>query len=233
MTESVSSSANVQHFFDGIASTYDSEVLGRGWAGNLILRSALDRLPERPHRVLDLGSGTGLTVDAIIEAVDPEYVTAVDFSDAMLAELRERLDNRPGLQTISVSVEEYISEKREPSPDLVTMIGVLSFVSNHQFVLQGIAHQLRPNGWMMLTYDPIRSDHPIQWQKREVYDNNGRPFPVHRYHAAEIADAVSQSGLIVISDTEFQSQLSGDTSLRTQFVVAQKCNTPWPTASDA
>ncbi len=126
MAESAPSASNLQRFYDSdrVASSYDSEVLGNGWAGNLVLKAALERLPERPRRVLDLGAGTGLTAAAIIEAIDPEYLTAVDFSGAMLARLRERLGNRPGLQTITTSIEEYVSKNRDPAFDLVTMVGV-------------------------------------------------------------------------------------------------------------
>ncbi len=95
-------------------------------------------------------------------------------------------------------------------------------VSDHQLVLEGIARQLRPNGWAIFTYDPVRRDQPVQCKEQEVVDNNGMPFLLHRHFPTEMAAAISQAGLLVITDTESQSQPLGDTSIRTQLVVAQQ-----------
>ncbi|MEV5574271.1 class I SAM-dependent methyltransferase [Spirillospora sp. NPDC052269] len=73
------------------------------------VRWALDRLPGRPARVLDLGAGTGkLTGVLLAEGIPAGAITAVEPDPAMLAELRRE---HPGVTAIEGTAEEI------PLPD--------------------------------------------------------------------------------------------------------------------
>lgn len=73
------------------------------------VRWALDRLPGRPARVLDLAAGTGKLTGVLLEAGIPaEAITAVEPDPAMLAELR---GEHPGVAAIEGAAEEI------PLPD--------------------------------------------------------------------------------------------------------------------
>ncbi|WP_026410929.1 class I SAM-dependent methyltransferase [Actinomadura oligospora] len=73
------------------------------------VRWALDRLPGRPARVLDLGAGTGKLTGVLLEAGIPaEAITAVEPDAAMLAELRRA---HPGVTALQGTAEEI------PLPD--------------------------------------------------------------------------------------------------------------------
>ena len=60
----------------------------------------LEWLPEKPARVLDLGSGNG-RLTALVTLARPEAeAVAVDFSDTMLGELRSRFDGDPRVTVV-------------------------------------------------------------------------------------------------------------------------------------
>ncbi|UUX51065.1 class I SAM-dependent methyltransferase [Nisaea acidiphila] len=61
-----------------------------------IHRTIIDRLPPadgvEPLRILDLGPGTGLLAERILAADDTAELTLIDMSDAVIADVRERLE---------------------------------------------------------------------------------------------------------------------------------------------
>ncbi|MCB1865748.1 MAG: malonyl-ACP O-methyltransferase BioC [Chromatiales bacterium] len=76
--------------FDHAATSYDAAaVVQREVGRRLIERLALMR--ARPARVLDLGSGTGETTEALAAALPGARITELDFAPAMLARARSRV----------------------------------------------------------------------------------------------------------------------------------------------
>jgi SAM-dependent methyltransferase len=71
--------------------------LAAGWEARLgpealiPLEAALERLPSPPHRVLDLGTGTGKAARAVAKRFPQAEVVGVDLSPAMIEEARKVL----------------------------------------------------------------------------------------------------------------------------------------------
>lgn len=80
-------------------------------------------LPDRVHTLLDLGCGTGLELDRILQKRPGLAVTGVDLSEAMLEQLRSK---HPGVHTVC---GDYFRE--ELGEDLYD--AVVSFESLHHF----------------------------------------------------------------------------------------------------
>ena len=81
----------VKEIWEAGAALYD-----RIYAGNVPYHRSheviVDLLPKgHPVRVLDLGAGTGLLAERILDALPDGVVTCLDFSPAMIAEARRRL----------------------------------------------------------------------------------------------------------------------------------------------
>jgi ubiquinone/menaquinone biosynthesis C-methylase UbiE len=57
------------------------------------VEAALDRLPERPRRVLDLGTGTGAVAHLVAGRFPEAEVVGVDISERMIDEARRRTDS--------------------------------------------------------------------------------------------------------------------------------------------
>jgi SAM-dependent methyltransferase len=73
--------------FDRLAASWDAM---RREDAFVSLGRALDALPERPRRVLDLGTGTGLAAFLVARRFSEAEVVGVDVAEGMLAEARER-----------------------------------------------------------------------------------------------------------------------------------------------
>lgn len=76
-------------FFDKLAPTWDeNEVLSTPDK----VRFVLDYIDLKPgHKVLDLGTGTGVLIPYIAERIGPEgKITAVDYSEGMLSRAKEK-----------------------------------------------------------------------------------------------------------------------------------------------
>jgi SAM-dependent methyltransferase len=104
----LSTLSEVEHFFDQVASNYDRIVGGNGWPANDILRQELDKIRGIDY-ALDLGAGTGLSVETILAAAVPRCVVAVDVSSEMLEQLRRRCSQHPELLITRAAVDRFLT----------------------------------------------------------------------------------------------------------------------------
>jgi ubiquinone/menaquinone biosynthesis C-methylase UbiE len=80
----------MQRQFDRIAPVWDSTRSPDAFAP---LDAALERLPDRPRNVLDLGTGTGAAARLAAERFADAQVVGVDLSARMVDEARSRTDS--------------------------------------------------------------------------------------------------------------------------------------------
>jgi ubiquinone/menaquinone biosynthesis C-methylase UbiE len=98
---------HIEQGFDQLAPAYDDLIASKGWPANSLLREGLDQLGCQPRSVLDLGAGTGATIDAILACTQPELIVAVDVSGSMLEQLKKRHANDSRLVIAGVAIEQY------------------------------------------------------------------------------------------------------------------------------
>lgn len=86
----------------------------------------LEWIPDRPARVLDLGSGDGRLLAIVLQARGPERAVALEFSPAMLDRLRARFAG-------SVDVSAVAHDMDMPLPDTLGTFDVVvsSFAIHH------------------------------------------------------------------------------------------------------
>lgn len=68
----------------------------------------LEELPTRVERVLDLGSGNGRLLDAVLHARPGARGVALDFSPLMLGELRARFPDRDRVQIVEHDLDDVL-----------------------------------------------------------------------------------------------------------------------------
>jgi SAM-dependent methyltransferase len=78
----------LQTQFDRLASVWEDRI---GPEGLIPLDAALERLPEPPRKVLDLGTGTGKAARLVARQFAQADVTGVDLSPKMIAEANRLL----------------------------------------------------------------------------------------------------------------------------------------------
>ncbi len=107
----------------------------------------LEWIPNRPARVLDLGSGDGRLLSLVVNACAPAEAVALDFSPAMLDRLRDRFSASPGVSVTAHDLDEPLPQ------DLGTFDVIVSSFAIHHLtharkrgLYEEVYTRLRPGG---------------------------------------------------------------------------------------
>jgi SAM-dependent methyltransferase len=79
----------VRRFFDSVAVGWDERVRSDSAEYLMPLRDALDRLPARPARILDIGTGTGAAALELADRYPDAEVIGIDVSAEMVKAVRK------------------------------------------------------------------------------------------------------------------------------------------------
>jgi cyclopropane fatty-acyl-phospholipid synthase-like methyltransferase len=204
---------------DVLASMYDRATAAENWSVNGLLAANLTgELATHIHSALDLGAGTGQTVAAIIDVVQPERIVAVDASASMLVELRNKFPE-PVVQTEQTLIEEYAGRTSETF-DLVTAMGSMEFVGELPNTLGKIAALLNSGGSLLFTYIP-RADNGQSERTFEV-PSFSAAFTEFYWPSTEIENSLTSNGLVITHTDSFAAYQRGDETVTYNFIHAQK-----------
>src|SRR5258708_5056751 len=150
------SSGSEMLFWDALASGYDERLTAREWSVPTLVASFLAELESRPESVLDLGTGTGNTLDAIFAHTRPRRVVGVDSSIRMLQRAQERYPEEERLTLVNASIPTYL-EDTTGNFDLVTCLETVHHFPNPERIINGVAKLLNPGGYFVFTHDLIQN----------------------------------------------------------------------------
>jgi len=103
------------------------------------------------QNILDVGTGTGVLIPYIIQAVGPEgTVTAVDYSEKMVQVCKIKHSH---LKNVNVEVKN-IEEDAFPTEsfDAVICFGIFPHLENKEKALRNINHTLKPSGKLVIAH---------------------------------------------------------------------------------
>jgi len=129
----------MQRQFDRIAPRWDSI---RGPDSLAPLAAALDKLPENPRHVLDLGTGTGAAARLAAERYPDAEIVGVDLAERMVEEARRQTDSE------RVTYRQADAEKLpfdEAAFDLVVLSNMIPFFAE-------LARVVMPRGHVALAF---------------------------------------------------------------------------------
>lgn len=134
----------------------------------------LELLPERLGRVLDVGCGPGVMVDAVLARGG--RFDGLDLSPEMVSEAHTRFGSRPGVEVRQGTVEAI--DAPDASYDQVLCMGVLEYLTTPDRALLEIARVLRPGGMAIVTvpkrWHVDRLTLPLTWPARALVRLLGR-----------------------------------------------------------
>ena len=136
--------------YDAIAADYDAQVAGDGWM-RAVLHEHYFRLFCSGQRVLDVGCGTG--IDSIALAARGVSVVAVDFSPAMIGQLRAKLSTTGFSDRVDarvLRVQDLASLKGETFDGLISAFAGLSTLPELSQFATDAARLIRPGGHLVL-----------------------------------------------------------------------------------
>lgn len=119
--------------------------------------AAIQALPfdrEDPVHFLDLGAGTGLLSEMVLESFPQSTVTLIDASDAMLGRARERLVNHDG-RTRFVTADYRAFEADSPFDAIVSALSIHHFAGRAKARLFARAWNLLRPGGMFVNADQV------------------------------------------------------------------------------
>lgn len=211
-----------QRFYDLVAPQYDHITRRDSYAHDLAPFLASHASAIR--RVLDVGAGTGKTIESLFGVVRPERVVAVDVSAPMLHELAKKY---PQVEIVHGDILAYIAT--EPKPfDLITAFSVLELLCDFEPVIDALAHKLNPGGLFIFTYEPILPQRPTQASAETTYWSlPDAPYTMFRRHPESVIAMLEHNGLRTLRHEPIpRAYRRDDGSVELRFVAAQAPSRP-------
>jgi tRNA (cmo5U34)-methyltransferase len=107
----------------------------------------LEWIPNRPSRVLDLGSGDGRLLSLVVTACAPTCAVALDFSPAMLDRLRDRFSSTAGVTVVAHDLDEPLPEGLGTFDVIVSSFAIRHLTHTRKRELYAEVYtRLRPGG---------------------------------------------------------------------------------------
>jgi predicted TPR repeat methyltransferase len=158
----------VQSLFDDYATDFQEHLLGSlRYQGHRQLTEPLLRAGQRYKVAVDLGCGTGLCGEQLLQLVD--HIDGVDLSGAMLEQARARGIYR---QLEQGELNTFLNARQEPA-DLFIAADVFSYVGDIDKCFGEVRRLLRPGGCFAFTVEQLAGDGDFALQ------------PCLRYHHSE------------------------------------------------
>jgi predicted TPR repeat methyltransferase len=143
-----------RRYFDAQADSYDEYTGNGAWSANQYLAGVLETLVADGIEVrtaLDLGAGTGQTLEVVRATFPQARLSATDLSAAMLQRAARKV---PEARFVVADLSSYIAGLTE-SFDLVTAVGCLELVDDLTSVLPKLMQHVNPGGHLALTFEPL------------------------------------------------------------------------------
>jgi ubiquinone/menaquinone biosynthesis C-methylase UbiE len=167
----------------------------------------LELLPERLGRVLDVGCGPGVMVEAVLERGGT--FVGVDLAPEMIREARERFSARPEVSFQLGNVESL--DEPAASFNQVLCMAVIEYLESPDRALAEIARVLRPGGIAVVTVPKrvhidsltIATTAPVRAVARMLGAGSADRLPRLRLQPDELDDAARRAGLIPDSGAQY------------------------------
>ena len=139
-----------QKFFNKSAATWDRRFQTKELLD--FLENLISDLNLRPgDYILDVGTGTGILIPFLLEAVGPTgYVTAVDYAEKMVELCREKFSSFSNFNVFVQQAEEL--QFGSESFDAITCFGLFPHLENKGEALRQMNRVLKPGGRLIIVH---------------------------------------------------------------------------------
>jgi len=210
----------LKNYYNAVSDLYDGKSTPEQWPVNIHILDALKTYPQQPSTLLDLGAGTGLTIDAVMQSVQLTKVVAVDVADQML-DILEQKHPELNVECVQDSVEHFMTTDTRQF-DLITAIGILDFPADLPTIVSQLGDHLTPSGLALFNYVIPQKE----GQAEMIYPSRAVPgtlMQVHCWKTEEINAHLQQWGEILIDKEVPGHTPSPDIGrMRFHFVAVRK-----------
>ena len=210
-------------YFDIIAHAYDQATSEPGaWTPPDIVYENIKQYLSEESNVLDIGVGTGLSIDKVYKNTIFNLIVGVDVSKKMIELCSDKYPKATLLQIKSLS---EISSF-DINFGVVICSGTLEFIDDIDALFCHVRKVQQPNDIFAFTYEPIVAFHIFQKDSKSLTVPNKESslyiedFYTYRYHSHDINRILKENGYSVIKDVEFVSYKKGEHNIIYHAVVA-------------
>lgn len=195
----------VEKYYDKLAPIYDQATAEQGaWTPPQYIAKELKAVGKKYDKALIVGVGTGQDIETL-DLIGVAKIEAVDVSGKMLA--------IAGLKFPKVSFRQgdfmLLEDFEEHSYDLIVCSGTLEFVAEFAGFFKKCSKLLKKGGDLIITYEPIISNHKIQQEKSselgsEISKDWGiSGFVTYRHSSEEFLAVFQEAGFVLQKTFKF------------------------------
>jgi len=194
-----------QTYYNLLAGKYDQATENEWHAPNEIER--LIDLSQQPFKkILDIGIGTGQSIDKLYKKNDFDLIEGIDVSQAMLEVCKNKFPN------IVLHHGDFLEFQKfsQKHYDLIICCGALEFISDLNRFLDKCLSLMHSKSQLLLTYEPRIEGHAIQSAytseaKSERIPDGVAGFMTYRYDPDDFRSRLLQYDVTIKSEKLFVS----------------------------
>ncbi len=202
-----------EEYFNLIASVYDqaTEVEG-SWNPPDVIYEHIKHITTSNAMILDIGIGTGRSIDKIYKSGAYKEIHGVDVSGKMLNICKNKY---PKVKLSKISSVSDIADMVAHF-DVIVCSGTVEFIEDINMLLQKVSILLKKEGVFIFTYEPLIQFHQTQKHKKSltIPDKSSSlyidDFYTYRYAPHEITTLLEQNNLRTEKDSEFVAYKKGE-----------------------
>lgn len=187
---------------------------------------SLRQISPHPDTLVDLGAGTGSSLELALQFVNPDVCTAVDASKPMLNLLREKFKEDPRVRVKHMAAADFLAEATAAD----TKFRVAQCISclyvmppeDQRAIISAVPAILPAGGYFIFDYDPFIPGDPTHGQRECTYYGFGTSATEYRRTPAEVRADVAASGLEVVHDELVPSRPETNPGLLVGFMAVRK-----------
>ena len=186
--------SNRREFFNTAAVTWDEQYQNQELTD--FLSKLVPTFPlKRGQRVLDVGTGTGILIPFLLEAVGSTgHVTAIDFAEKMVEACKAKYANLPN---VNIAVQQVENLDFPPETfDAVTCFGLFPHLENKQKALSQMNRVLKPGGKLIIAHALSSNELRAHHRNAAVVAHDALP------DEAEMKQLLKQAGFIEVQITD-------------------------------
>ena len=186
--------SNRREFFNTAAVTWDERYQNQELTD--FLSKLVPTFPlKRGQRVLDVGTGTGILIPFLLEAVGSTgHVTAIDFAEKMVEACKAKYANLPN---VNIAVQQVENLDFPPETfDAVTCFGLFPHLENKQKALSQMNRVLKPGGKLIIAHALSSNELRAHHRNAAVVAHDALP------DEAEMKQLLEQTGFTEVQITD-------------------------------
>jgi malonyl-CoA O-methyltransferase len=199
----------VQRSFHRGARQYDRHTPVQQRVVQRLLERLLAELPHEPHRVLDIGCGTGQLLQHLMQCYPQAALSGLDLAANMLQLATERLGN--AVELLQGDAEQLSFEDQRF--DLVVSSSTFQWLEQCDTCFGEVQRVLEPGGLFCFALFGEGTLYELQSAWREALQRNNRSSlqggdGTHRFHSADqVRRSLERQGFVAVEVTTEQEQI--------------------------